>query len=428
MSWTVNGQVYHSSAEDERARARERERSLRRMAEQFRVPDAESASVEQRLAATQAQRTIVQRTLAAVARDEERIDAATRALSGDLRASFDALKAEEQAVRDTLATSSRRLAEQIAALEAERAAQSRAVAAQLSREEAHDAEADTRATARAQTLLASADEALSAVSRERVVELGLDTSVVDQLRAQAARAQGIESLQLAREAHDLALGLAAEVRWREARISTLKVAQLAEVAVLREALAFSESDRAELVGTGEAALDRPLHGELNRLEAQIERVRLYDSLDARIDEITSALDRIAPKVSSLAGQVAEFDRLDAARLDLVRTKLQAELTQIIGEPLRNVSEHVPALGLQPVEVRFQTSAGEIVDCAVGLDGSLHVHHHGHANQRTCAEAAKRLAASVPRLIKMTTRPALDIHQAGTSTSPASAEQTRKNVQ
>ncbi|MFA5907934.1 MAG: hypothetical protein WC815_04070 [Vicinamibacterales bacterium] len=428
MSWETNGRTYHSYSEYEEALNGGREQRLRSLVNQLRIPDADSASVERRLATAHAQRKVVERAMRQADRDIARIEEDTRGLSTDARESFSAIRNKQLRVREDMKRSFRELDQQVDGIEAERVYQLRYVDAKVADEERHEAASLAEQKERTAQLLASAANALAVISNDRAVELGLDLDVVRSLRARANAVSDAEAIVIAREASDMARELVAEFRWREARIEALREALQAEVMVLRQLLEFSDEDRKELVGTGDSALDVPLWRELKRIEAEIPQVRLYDSVDQRFDDIARALDEISPRIVELTSQVKNFDKLDTARFNLVRNNLASELSEVIGEPLKKVGERPGVLGLQPIEVHFETMGGEKVDCLVGIDSSLHIHHHGHADQRTCAEAAKRLAAAIPRLIKMNAQPTLDVHRgAATSGTVASDKATKKQV-
>jgi len=137
------------------------------------------------------------------------------------------------------------------------------------------------------------------------------------------------------------------------------------------------------------------------------------------------LDPLTARVSDLASQVRDFDRLEAHRVALVKDRLGEQLRQVLGDEVEIVEVVPGELGLQPVEARFRTARGEKVDCSVSIDGTLRIHHYEHVNEASCAASARTLAEHLPQLMAASHQPALDVAAAAAARLAASGEtQTR----
>jgi hypothetical protein len=213
---------------------------------------------------------------------------------------------------------------------------------------------------------------------------------------------------VARRAHDQVQALDVEATFREAKLKSLREVYRAEVEELRSALELSPDQRQNLVGQGTAALDRPLRQELDRILERIEGVVAYEDHEDRFGRIGQAIDVVALRISDLAAQIRDFDRLEEARVDLVRNRLEDQLARALDERVQIEEVEPGALGLQPVEVRLRTASGEKIDCTISIDGTMRIHHYEHVDQASCARSARKLAESLPELMAMRGEPRLDI--------------------
>jgi hypothetical protein len=420
MSWKVDGIYYHSWDEYQAALARTQETRLRRLVERLEIPRADTRGLESELAAAQARRQAVQRLSSRVQHDAAERQEAIQAQRREVGAAFAEIKQSEQGLLRDLEGLRRRTEQQIEHLEEQRRTQSAAAAASLESELDADRRDADRARERQRRLTAEAGEILASWQDARLRSLGLDAEPVRQRLDRALAAKGPEGLDLARSAADEARALAAEAATREARLKSVREVYRAEAEELLAALDFSAADRRELVGEGAAALDAPLRREVERLLERIDSVVAYEDHEARFERIGQSLDVVTQRVSDLAAQVRDFDRLEDARLDLVRNRLEAKLAASLGEEVRIDEVEPGALGLQPVEVKMRTASGEKIDCSVQIDGTLRIHHYGHADQAACARAARKLTASLPELMAMHGEPRLDVAEAASSARSAAA--------
>jgi chromosome segregation ATPase len=419
MSWRVDGIYYHTWDEYQAALARSQENRLRRLVERLKIPRADTRGLESELAAAQARQQAVKRLSSQIEREASERREALQAQRRDIKTAFAEVEDGEQRLLRDLDGLRRRTEQQIEQLEEQRRVQSAATAASLESELAADRRDAERARERRRRFIAEAGEILDGWQEERLRALGLDAEPVRQLLERARNADDVDGLELARRAMDEARALAAEATARESRLKSMREIYRIEVEELLAALDFSSDDRRDLVGEGEVALDRPLRRELERLLERIDGVNAYEDCEARFDRIGQSIDIVTQRVSDIAAQVRDFDRLEEARLDLVRNHLEARLAESLGEDVRIDEVEPGELGLQPVEVKMHAASGEKIDCSISIDGTLRIHHYGHADQAACARAARKLAGSLPELMAVQGEPRLDV----AATTTRSAEET-----
>jgi hypothetical protein len=424
MSWKVEGVYYHSYEEYQRALARTQETRLRRLVERLEVPRADTRGLDGELAAAQARKQAVQRLSSQVSREAALRQEAIQAQRREVSAAFADIEQSEQRLQGDLDKLRRRTEQQIERLEEQRRTQAAAAAASLETELAADHRDAARARERRQRLIAEAGELLAGWEPAHLRSLGLDAEPVRQMLERARGASEIDGLQLTRRAADEARALAAEASARDARLKGVREAYRAEVEELLASLDFSPADRHELVGEGDAALDRPLRVELERLLERIDSVTAYEDHEARFERIGQAIDIVTQRVSDLVAQVRDFDRLEEARLDLVRNRLEARISESLGEEVRIDEVEPGELGLQPVEVKMRSASGEKIDCSAQIDGTLRIHHYGHVDQAACARAARKLTESLPELMAMRGEPRLDVAETTTTARTAGAAADR----
>jgi len=417
MSWTVDGQVYHSKAEYEKALARQRERQLRQAMEQLSIPTLDTSRLEGEIAMAEARNHAIHRLAEQVRRgiaeQRERIQAHSQRI-GD---TFQEIAREADRLEKDLKVWADDFNDHLRALVARDQEEAKKIEAQLDRELEADRQEAEMAQRRRADLLAKAEEILDRLDTGRLRDLGLEATSSQALLVRARQEEEVAGLDLARKAYEEARGLESKAAYREARLAAMRGVYKMEIESLREALRFSPEDRADLVG----ALDAPLQRELDHLLARLEEIRFYEDHELRLADLGKALDPVAARVTELASQVRGFDGLEKERLDLVRNRLGAKLQEILGEDIRLVEVTPGELGLQPVEARFQTARGEKVDCSVYIDGTLRIHHYEHANQATCAASALKLTKSLPELMALNGQPRLDV---ATAASPAGTTETK----
>ncbi|HVR97932.1 MAG TPA: hypothetical protein VMW27_15040 [Thermoanaerobaculia bacterium] len=424
MSWSVEGHVYHSYSEYQRALSRHRNDRLRRLVDRLEIPAADTSRTESELAAAQARRHAVER----LGRQIHAEAADRRQKLGEHVRRMESAFAEVEQAETTLArdldAAAARLETKVRDLEELRRTQAEATAKSLQSEIAIDARDEERTRQRREKLLRETRDLLDRAGGERLKTLGLDDAPLRSLLERARSADRVEGLELARRAHDQARALESEAVWRESRLRSLREVYRAEVQSLLQSLEFSADDRRELVGEGSAALDQPLRRELEGLLVRIEGVQHYEDHEVRFDRIGEAVDVVGVRVADLATQVRDFDRLDEARLDLVRNHLEEKLRTALGEEVSIQEVRPGALGLQPVEVHLRTARGEKIDCSVALDGSLRIHHYEHVDQASCARSASRLAERLPELMALREQPRLDIAaETGAARAAGAAQKT-----
>ena len=422
MSYNAVGNSHSGRSNYEAARRRQRERArsqrearkaaadaaLRRRVARIHIPGADTSDIDRELAMASARQHVLQRD---VRRESSRLHEMSR-FQGELRGRAQAAWREQVAVEKAawvqLETQFDEACAKVQELHAQRVQGMREVRDSL-RCEAHvDAETAVAGRARQQQMLAEAEGLLRGVDAETATAMGLDTrTVARRIRTARQRSEGAglvaANLALA-ETH----GLADELSWRCMRLEALKGEYLERISELRAQLQFTDEARAYVVGRGDLALDRPLRRRLEQLSASVEGISRHESHEVRFVVLAEDLDDLADRVSDLAGQVAEFDSLDRERARIVGQELPDLLEEVLGEPTTLCDVREPELGLQPVQARLRTARGEQVDCAVQLDGTLRVHHHGHADVRTCNDAAQRWARAMSERVAISEPPVLDI--------------------
>jgi hypothetical protein len=427
MSWSVEGRVYHSYEEYQRARARERESRLRRTVEQLQIPRMDTSRLEREIAATEARNYAVRRLSAQVSREAAERREMVAAHRERISSAFQEVEREETRLSTHLDGWQAKLSDRLQQLEAQREAHAKAVGAELDGELEADRRSAETARRRRQDLLTQTEEVLGGLEKNRLRDLGLDATPARALLARAHQEGELTGLDLARKAYDEARGLESNAAYREARLEALREVYKAEIESLREALRFNPEDRADLVGEGSAALDAPLQRELDQLLARVEGVRYYEDHELRFADLGKVLDQVAVRVSDLASQVRDFDTLEQRRVELVRSRLGAKLKEVLGEEVRLVEVIPGELGLQPVEACFQTARGEKVDCSVYIDGTLRIHHYEHVNQASCSESAAKLAKSLPELMALNGQPRLDVAAAASTSGTAERKDTESQT-
>jgi hypothetical protein len=408
VSWSVEGRLYHSYAEYEKARAAATERRLRQSVERLQVPPANTARLEASLAQAEAHNRAVRRLSDQVRRQATERQAMAAAHREQIGAAFRDVEREEGRLLEDLDAMQTAFAQRIEQVEELRRAEAAAVTARLDRELAADRQEQAAVDRRRGDLLARAEAILVGLAPERLSDAALDFSPLRGLLERAHREAAAGGLDLARRAYDQSSALESNLAYREARLEALREVYTAELDDLLQALQFTPEDRADLVGDGAAAIDGPLQQELVRLRDSVRGIRRYEDHELRFADLGKVLDQLVARVSDLASQVHDFDRLEANRVALVKDRLGEQLREVLGEEVEIV-EIVPGeLGLQPVEARFRTARGEKVDCSVAIDGTLRIHHYEHVNEASCAESARALAEHLPQLMAATSQPALDV--------------------
>jgi len=420
VSWSVEGRLYHAHAEYEKARAAATERRLRQALRHLQVPPANTARLEASLAAAEAQDRAVRRLGDQLRRQATERQAMAAAHRERIGAAFREVEGEEGRLLADLDGMQRALTRRIEEVEARRRAEAAAVTARLDRELDADRQDEAAVQRRRGDLLAKAAAILGGLAPERLSAAALDASPVRGTLERANREAAAGGLDLARRAYDQASALESNLVYREARLEALREVHAAEVDGLLRALQFSAADRADLVGEGAAAIDEPLRQELGRLRESIHGIRHYESHELRFADLGKVLDPLAARVTDLASQVHDFDRLEAHRVALVKGRLAEQLSQVLGEAVEVVAVVPGELGLQPVEARFRTARGEKVDCSVAIDGTLRIHHYEHVDEASCAASARTLAEHLPQLMAATSQPALDVAAAA---APRQAAET-----
>lgn len=408
MSWSVEGRMYHTRAEYERALARHRDDRLRRMVDRLEIPAADTRRLESHLASAQARQHSVERLSHQVRQEASQRQEMMASQRRDIAQAFAEVEQSEQHIVRKLEELRRELTAQVDRLDEQRRVEAAATAASLDRELVADRRDEQRAGQRRQRLLEEAGQILARWKEADLHSLGLDSAPIDGLLDRARRADALEGLELARRAHDQARALDADAAWRKAKLESLREVYRLEAEELRSSLNFSPEERRDLVGEGNAALDLPLQRELDRILERIDAVQAYEDHEDRLDRLGQGLDMVSLRVGSLAAQVRDFDKLEDARLELVRNQLEGQLAKALGEGVRVEEVEPGELGLQPVEVKLKTASGEKIDCSVAIDGSLRIHHYEHVDQASCARSARKLAESLPELMAMQGEPRLDI--------------------
>jgi hypothetical protein len=425
VSWSVEGRIYHSYAEYEKARVAETGRRLRRSVERLQVPPAKTARLEASLAAAEVHNRAVRRLGDQIRQQAVERQAMAEAHRERIGAAFREVERDEGRLLADLDGMRRALVQRIEDVEEHRRAAVAAVSAQLDREVAADRQDEAAAHRRRGDLLARSAAILAGIAPERLRDAALDASPLRGLLERAHREAAAGGLDLARRAYDQAGGLESNLAYREARLEALREVFTAEVDDLLQALQFTPEDRADLVGEGAAAVDAPLRQELVRLRDSVRGIRQYEDHELRFADLGKVLDPLTARVSDLASQVRDFDRLEAHRVALVKDRLGEQLRQVLGDEVEIVEVVPGELGLQPVEARFRTARGEKVDCSVSIDGTLRIHHYEHVNEASCAASARTLAEHLPQLMAASHQPALDVAAAAAARLAASGEtQTR----
>lgn len=424
MSWSVEGRVYHSYSEYQQALSHHRGDRLRRLVDRLEIPAADTSRTESVLADAQVRRHAVERlgrqVHAEAAERRQKLGEHVRRMED----AFAEVEGAETTLLRDLNAAGARLEEKVRVLEELRRAEVDATAKSLQSELAADARDEARTRARREQLLRETRDLLDrAGGGKRLEPLGLDDAPLRALLERARSADRLEGLELARRAHDQARAFESEAVWRESRLRSLREVYRTETRSLLQALEISGDDRRELVGEGSAALNQPLRRELESLLTRIDGIEHYEDHETRFDRIGQAVAMVGVRVADLATQVRDFDRLDEARLDLVRNHLVEKLRTVLGEEVSIQEVRPGGLGLEPVEVHLRTARGEKIDCSVALDGSLRIHHYEHVDQASCARSASRLAERLPDLMAMQEQPRLDI-AAGTGAARAAGTEER----
>jgi hypothetical protein len=400
-----------AAAEAAAARLRARQERLRQLVREFEVPAAETASIEERLAAVTAARARLDRHAAVTAREIERAGADLGEHVSAMSATFSAARRETADLHRELDARAAELSATITALDRERADRAGQARAAFDEEVAAGAERAAATATMRDRLLEQAIETLSGLGPAAISVAGLSAEW-EALRTRTDRAcvlLGDDGLIAARRLADDVATLASEVRWRAARVDATRRMLAADVEAVRSQLEFSPDERRLLVGSGDRAIDAPLRAELDRLSNALETTALlYDSLEPRTAAIATAIDRVGTEANRVSSDVKRFEQLNGHRFILVDETLPAMLGEIAGAPVEKLGEDVPALGLQPVEVHYRVPrTGELIDCTIGLDGSVRIHHHQHTSLRDCAAAAERMAEVVPRTLTLKHLPRMD---------------------
>jgi hypothetical protein len=417
MSWEVDGVYYHTREEYELALARQKRERLNRRIADLAAPSPAAALLESALADAHTRLRAVERLAAeleAQTQENARVMSAQRA---EVEQGFAELAQAERKLVQRLDGLRQDFGAQIDRLDERRRQDAAAVTASWEQEIAADRQSAERAERRRELLTQGAAETLAPWDEQSLAPLGLDRTGVDGLLGRARQAEVVEGLELARRACDQAYALAADARLRQETLRSLRQQHLQEVESLLALLDFSAEERRTLVGEGDAALDAPLRHELDRISRQISAVTFYDDHEDAFESIGKALDVVALRATDLAAQVRDFERLEDTRVDLVRNRLADKLSEALEQRVTIETVTAGALGLQPVEVHLRTSGGEQIDCSVGVDGTLRIHHYGHLDQATCARSAVKMTDKLPELMAMRTKPTLDV---AASASPAAS--------
>ena len=420
MSWSIEGRMYHSYTEYQKARARETDRLLRQSVERLQVPPANTARLEASLAAAEAQSRAGRRLGDQVRRQAAERQAMAEAHRERIGAAFRDVEREEGRLLADLDGMQEAMLRRIEQAEESRRAAAAAVSARLDRELAADRQDEDAVRRRRGELLAEAESILAGIAPARLRDAALDATPLRGLLDRAHREGVAGGLDLARRAYDQASALESNLAYREARLHALRDAYTAEMDGLLQALRFTPEDRADLLGEGAAALDAPLRQEIVRLRDHVGSIRLYEDHELRFADLDRVLDPLAARVSDLASQVHDFARLEAHRVALVKDRLGEQLRQVLGEEVELIAVVPGELGLQPVEARFRTARGEKVDCSIAIDGTLRIHHYEHVDEASCAASARTFAEHLPQLMAATHEPALDVAAAAKERQAADA--------
>lgn len=401
MSWTVEGREYHSYAAYEQALARDRARRLRHLLDQVRLDPVDTSSVDAALGRARALAGLVGNLAA-----EVRTRAAAAEVRGAAREggpAADALQEEIErqgrALDEAVTTLASRMRALDAASKRNHDSLTTALAGETGVDKARDADIGRRIGAAAAAVEA-VRRAWPAAERER---LGLDGTCLTLIPPDA---EGLGGLALASRAETGARALAAEGRRRRAWIEAHQGVLFEEIDAAVASVELDDASRA-LVGDGPGSLRGAVLREAERLRAELARPTRWDEAPAAMDALARRVTTLRAEAGALRIQAESFDSLDEARHTLVTQRLRQNLERVLGEPLQLVGVTPGRLPVHPVEVAWRTRAGERVDCAVGLDGGVRVHHHGHRDPVACATAARRLAAGLGTILAETSAPRLD---------------------
>lgn len=390
------------------ARKAAAEAALRRRVERFRVPGADTSGIDQDLAVASARQHMLDRDVRAGTVRIEDMSGVLQGLDGDARAAWQRQVDRERAAQGRLETQFEEACARVEGLHEQRVRGMREVNESLQAEADVDAREASEGRARQQQMVEESLDVLNGVDGRAATAMGLDTQAVSRQIRTAQQRSGDAGLMAARQALVEAHGLADELSWRHTRLEAVKGVYLERIAELREQLQFDGATREELVGRGDRALDGPLHRRLDRIEAGVESVAHHEGHEARFVALGEDLDVVAARIYEIAGQVAEFDALDERRARVVDEDLPEALERGLGQAVTLVDVQAPQKLLQPVQVQYRTDRGERVDCAVEIDGTWRIHHHGHEDVRTCNKAAKRWARAMNRSETTDAEPVLDI--------------------
>lgn len=396
MSWRVNGREYHRYADYEAALARSRSKQIERLLEQIRVAPVNDGGAASQLALAEARRGRLRRALADLAAGAAGLPKEGRELSAAVRRRFEALSREGEAARGRLAAAAEGLDGLLQDLQERERRAVRQLDADLGAELAHDTHRDADAAQRAAHHLT---EAAAAVSRAEALDLGrLGLRSPRSAVESAQRESGPGGLAAAVNARRRASGLAAEADGRDARLRAERMVRGEELDELLEQL-DGIAQQGWLVGEGKSALHQPLVAAADRLRSRNQTLPAWDDRAGWYRSLDESIAALRRRTTALSTQVEDFESLDETRHQLVANELAPRLERLLGERLRQTEVRPGARPIDPVEVRYRTAQGERIDCTVDLDGSLRIHHHGHADHATCAEAARRMARGLPEFMR-----------------------------
>jgi hypothetical protein len=408
-------------AEAEAARQRAHQERLRRLVNDLQIAPADTQSVEESLASLSAAKTVIDRHLDAATADLDAVAHRLKQNSDAATKTFDTARREAQAFKTEIDQRAAELSSTIHELNRERTARAQAARRHLDDEIAADCRHDDDLAARQIALVQRADRILAGVSRDAVdrAALAAEASVLSGRRSAIEQVTGEEGVIAARRLVDDSDAFARDVRWRAAKVAGFQRALTTEIAQLRKALEFSEDERRLLVGSEASGLDGPLRRELQRLQKLVADPHVgYESIEHRVADWSTAIANVAAEVERIGSDVRHFNQLNERRFTLIDGTLPDMLTEVTGRPVEKVSETLPDLALKPVEVQYRVpSTNEIIDCTIGLDGAVSVHHHQHATVSACVDSAKRLAEILPKTLSVTRVPTLD------TASPAPQDST-----
>ena len=409
MSSSYRATAAPTQAAFEAARIAAAQARLLSLVAQLQIPAADTADIDRDRALLQAQQRALARHTAAAQDRLAALRQRTLARGEALEQRSEELLRVEQELVERLEAQHRLADQRLASLDQAGEAQAALVSGAIDAEIQADGQLGARSRQRAAQRHASAAQLLSSLDPDEARRLDVDLQGPAELLA-----AGGEEIGAAARAEVSVQAAATALRCRRCTLAARAAVLRAELSASRAALALSDIDpaaRVKALGTGPTALDAPLRQRLEDLDRRVDEIDRWEGHEVRLEALTEQVDQVASRCLDLVAQVREAGPLDRARGQLITRQLPQGLSKALGERVTLLPPRpgdLPERLLEPVEVHYETASGERVDVAVGLDGALRIHHHGHQSQAACAQAAERLAQGLSGLVQATRPPVSDL--------------------